>query len=119
MINLDTHILLHALIDNLRPREKQLFKNNQCVISSIVLWEASKLYQYGKITIDPSSIRFRNAISVLQIVPIDIEIATHACRLDFQSDPADEIIAATSICHNIPLLTRDKRIKASRIVPLA
>ena len=40
-------------------------------------------------------------------------------RLDFRSDPADEIVAATSIVHDIPLLTRDARILGSKIVPLA
>jgi PIN domain nuclease of toxin-antitoxin system len=39
-------------------------------------------------------------------------------RLDFQSDPADEIIAATSLTHDIPLLTRDSRIRKSNAVKL-
>lgn len=43
-------------------------------------------------------------------------------RLDLRSDPADvadELIAATSIVHGVPLLTRDARWLASRLVPLA
>ncbi len=40
-------------------------------------------------------------------------------RLDFRSDPADEIIAATSLAHDVPLLTRDTRMLASKVVPLA
>ncbi len=39
-------------------------------------------------------------------------------RLDFRGDPADEIIAATSLVHGVHLLTRDTRIRASKIVPL-
>jgi predicted nucleic acid-binding protein len=39
--------------------------------------------------------------------------------LDFHSDPPDEIIAATSLTHNIPLLTRDSRIRKSKAVKLA
>jgi PIN domain nuclease of toxin-antitoxin system len=39
--------------------------------------------------------------------------------LDFKSDPADELIAATSVVERIPLLTRDKRIRKSKLVPLA
>jgi PIN domain nuclease of toxin-antitoxin system len=39
--------------------------------------------------------------------------------LDFRADPADEIIAATSIVHRIPLRTRDARIRRSALVPLA
>ena len=33
--------------------------------------------------------------------------------------PADEIIAATSLVHRVPLVTRDRRLEASRVVPLA
>lgn len=40
-------------------------------------------------------------------------------QLDFSSDPADELIAATSIAHNVPLLTRDTRMLKSQVVPLA
>jgi antitoxin (DNA-binding transcriptional repressor) of toxin-antitoxin stability system len=39
--------------------------------------------------------------------------------LDFKSDSADEIIAATSLTHDIPLLTRDSRIRKSKVVKLA
>lgn len=40
-------------------------------------------------------------------------------EIDFRFDPADELITATSVAHGIPLLTRDGRIRASKIVPLA
>jgi PIN domain nuclease of toxin-antitoxin system len=39
--------------------------------------------------------------------------------LDFDSDPADEIIAATSVVHRVPLLTRDRRMRRSKLVPIA
>jgi predicted nucleic acid-binding protein len=39
--------------------------------------------------------------------------------LDFRSDPADELISATSIVTGIPLLTRDHKILDSRLVPFA
>jgi PIN domain nuclease of toxin-antitoxin system len=39
-------------------------------------------------------------------------------ELDFQGDPADEIIAATSVVHRVALMTRDRKIKSSRLVPL-
>lgn len=49
-----------------------------------------------------------------------ISLAAEAVRrLDFRSDPADEIIAATSLAHDVPLLTRDTRMLASKVVPLA
>lgn len=40
-------------------------------------------------------------------------------RVDFESDPADQIITATSVAHTVPVLTRDSRILASSVPPLA
>jgi len=51
------------------------------------------------------------------VLPITLEIARTSTQLDFSSDPADEIIAATSIVERVPLLTRDRRILKSRLVP--
>ena len=53
------------------------------------------------------------------VLPITGEIAMQSTQLDFRSDPADEIIAATSIVHKIPLLTRDKIIRKSKLVAFA
>jgi hypothetical protein len=39
--------------------------------------------------------------------------------LDFGSDPADELIGATGLFHEVPLLTRDGKIRKSTVVPLA
>jgi predicted nucleic acid-binding protein len=33
--------------------------------------------------------------------------------------PADELIAATSVVHRVPLVTRDRQIRRSKLVPLA
>lgn len=51
--------------------------------------------------------------------PLTIEVCRAIPSLDFDSDPADEIIAATSIVHRVPLVTRDRRIRMSRVVPFA
>ena len=44
---------------------------------------------------------------------------TQVLNLDFAGDPADEIIAATSLVHGIPLVTRDAAIRQSTRLPLA
>jgi predicted nucleic acid-binding protein len=36
-----------------------------------------------------------------------------------RGDPADELIAATSLVHGVPLVTRDRALLASKVVPLA
>ncbi|MCY4592868.1 MAG: hypothetical protein OXE86_20390 [Alphaproteobacteria bacterium] len=58
------------------------------------------------------------ALGGLHVWPIDIGISRASVRLDFRTDPADEIIAATSVVHNVPLLTRDQIIGQSKLVPL-
>ena len=45
MLNLDTHILVYALSDELRPRERKLLSGAKWTISAIVLWELAKLVQ--------------------------------------------------------------------------
>ncbi len=59
------------------------------------------------------------ALAGLHVWPIGIDVARASSRLDFCADPADEIIAATSVVHNVPLLTRDRIIAQSKLVPLA
>lgn len=119
MINLDTHILLNALQDRAHPREQTLLRENRWSVSAIVLWELAKLNQLGRISLDFSEPAVKIALSSVHIWPLDLDVALASTRLDFRSDPADELIAATSIVNNVPLLTRDKRIRQSKLVPFA
>ena len=57
-------------------------------------------------------------LSRLHVWPLDLAVARASTHLDFSSDPADEIIAATSVAHDIPLLTRDNVMRSSKVVPL-
>lgn len=119
MLNLDTHILVKMLAGDLTPGESELIVNEDLAISDIVFWELSKLVQLGRIQIDLDSLAFRRALRSLNVIPISIAIARQSTKLDFASDPADEIIAATSVVEKIPLLTRDKKILSSQMVPFA
>ena len=119
MVNLDTHVLVHALRGDLRPGERELLKADSWCVSAIVLWELAKLAQLGRITIDLDDPDVRVALSRIHVWPLDLEVAVASTRLDFTGDPADELIAATSVVHRVPLLTRDRRIRRSKIVPLA
>jgi PIN domain nuclease of toxin-antitoxin system len=119
MLNLDTHILISILNGDLSAREHEMVLNNELAISSVVLWELAKLVQLRRIDMDLEEVEFRQCLNQLTIFPITPEIARASTRLDFSSDPADELIAATSIIEKLPLLTRDRRILKSRMVPLA
>ena len=119
MLNLDTHILVRALAGELRPSEQTLLKRNRWSVSAIVLWELAKLVQLGRVDIDLNDREVVRALNRVQVWPIDLAVAVTSTRLDFKGDPADELIVATSIVHNVPLLTRDRTIQGSKIVPLA
>ncbi len=58
----------------------------------------------------------RNGWSISAIVLWEL---AKPVQLDFRADPADGIIAATSAVHNVPLLTRNRVIGQSKLVPLA
>lgn len=119
MINLDTHVLVFALGGDVTPRERRVLSGDTWGISAIVLWELAKLAQLGRIDIDLEDGTVVRTLSGLHVWPIDLAVSLQSTRLDFRSDPADELIAATSVVHGVPLLTRDRRIRASRMVRLA
>ena len=119
MLNLDTHILIFAITGELRPSEKSLLSENSWSISGIVFWEIAKLAQLGRIDFDLDDSEVKRILTPVRVWPINRAVARALTRLDFNSDPADELIAATSIVHNIPLLTRDRAMLNSKIVPLA
>ncbi len=119
MLNLDTHILLFALADDLSPRERKVLSSDTWSISAIVIWEVAKLAQIKRITLDLDDPELARTFSAIHSWPITLEIGRAIRSLDFRGDPADEIIAATSIVHRVPLVTRDRKIRRSRRVPFA
>ena len=119
MLNLDTHILIHALHGELREDERRLLASTQWSVSSIVFWEIAKFIQLGRVELDLDDRQVVRVLSRIRSWPIDLAVARASTRLDFRGDPADEIIAATSVVHRLPLVTRDAVIRASALVPLA
>ena len=119
MLNLDTHMIVFLLSGELTAKEMRLIRNEDLAISDIVLWELSKLTQLNRLELDFESAPFRALLLNLTVIPISLTIAVASTRLDFRGDPADEIIAATSVVEKLPLLTRDRPILRSKLVPLA
>lgn len=119
MLNLDTHILLHAVTGALRPAERRLLATQPWSVSAIVLWEVAKLAQLDRIAMDLQDPEIVRVLSRVHVWPLTREIAHASTRLDVRGDPADELIAATSVVHNIPLVTRDAVLRRSKVVPLA
>lgn len=119
MLNLDTHVLLHAVAGTLRPAETRLLSSRPWSISAIVLWEIAKLAQLGRIAADLDDPAIVRTLARVHIWPLTREIAHASTQLDIEGDPADQIIATTSLVHKVPLLTRDRNILASTMVPFA
>ena len=116
MLNLDTHVLLFALAGDLTRHEKRVLSKHRWGISSIVLWEIAKLHQKGRITVSLEDPDIVQALDQMQIWPISREVCLNVPRLDFISDPADELIAATSLTYGVPLVTRDQKIRTSKLI---
>ncbi len=119
MLNLDTHMLVALVTGDASDEEYRCAVNQQLAVSGIVFWDLAKLIQRRRLVMDLDGPDFRARLRSLTVFPIMLEIARKSTQLDFSSDPADEIIAATSIVEGIPLLTRDRNILKSRLVPFA
>lgn len=119
MLNLDTHVLLHALTGDLTAREAALLQRERWSISDIVIWEIGKLAERGRIEVDLDDPELTRTLAQIHVWPITLDVCRAIRALDFRGDPADEIIAATSLVHGVPLVTRDRLIRGSRKVPLA
>ena len=116
MLNLDTHILIRALTGDLRPRERAALSAAPWGISAIVLWELAMLSRLGRIEFDLDYSALSSLLSRIEVWPLDLAVCRKLKDLDFSSDPADEIIAATSLVHHVPLMTRDRKIRRSRLL---
>lgn len=119
MLNLDTHILLHALTGDLTAKEQALLEAQPWSVSSIVYWEIAKLAQLGRITVSLEDADVVRALHRVHVWPITLEICLQIPKLGLDVDPADELIAATSVVHDVPLVTRDRSLRGSRRVPIA
>jgi PIN domain nuclease of toxin-antitoxin system len=119
MLNLDTHVLVYALAGELTRPEETLLRDDSWSVSAIVLWEIGKLAELGRIEIDLDDAALGRILARIHIWPLTLEVCRAIRRLDVRSDPADEIIAATSMVHQVPLVTRDARLRRSKLVPLA
>jgi PIN domain nuclease of toxin-antitoxin system len=119
MLNLDTHVLLYSLSGRLNARERRLLGNHTWSISAIVLWEIRKLIELGRVEIDLEDGEVERTLRRIHTWPLTLEIARRSCELDVSGDPADQLIAATSVVHQVPLLTRDRALLRIKRVPIA
>jgi PIN domain nuclease of toxin-antitoxin system len=127
MILLDTHIVVWLAFDpeKLSERAKESIRGARreggLAISGITLLELAWLAENGRVETTLSVESFvRLCASKMTVLPITPEIAARAVSLpdSFPKDPQDRLIGATALVEGVQLVTRDKQIKKSRIVPI-
>lgn len=127
MIVLDTCAVLwdalnpDALTDRARNRIRSAERQSRLAVSDITLWEIAMLAHKERIRIDVPVSRFINlflqsrSAQVLPITPDIAELATRF-RTDIGGDPADTLIAATTVVHNARLVTADRRLLQNEVI---
>ena len=127
MIVVDTHIIIwNALKPEMlsEKAEKAISAANNSdgiIFCEISLWEIAMLMHKGRLSIDIEYLEFiklileSNEYVFLGITPEIAELSTDLFS-DNNKDPADRIIAATSIIENAKLITADKKLRQSKKV---
>lgn len=115
---LDTHTWLWALQkpESLGLRARKLLQNpsSELYLSPVSIWEASLLYRKGRLKVRSDfSHWLDNAKSAMphRDLPISAPIMQQAVLLHLpQPGFGDTILAATTIVHNLTLLTFDEQL---------
>jgi PIN domain nuclease of toxin-antitoxin system len=96
---------------------------DRLALADISLWEAAKLVELGKLELSvPLAEFFRLALTPeLTVLPVTSAIAERVTTLEasgFHKDPADQLIVATALVHQLRLVSDDSRIRQWGKVPL-
>lgn len=128
MILLDTHMLVWMLIapDKLSAKARKAIvaarRAGPLAISAISLWEIAWLVKHGRIETTLAVGAFvKRCASYVEVLPITEAIAVRSVEFPkaYSADPQDRIIGATAVVEGRPLLTQDRLIVKSGLVPLA
>lgn len=127
---LDTHVWFwwiegDARLDR-RTRDAldALPADNRPFLAAISLWELAMLAGRHRVDFPGMSIDEWLEIAAhprsVRLVPVTPEIAAETASLppSVPGDPADRLIIASCRVRDVPLVTRDARIRRSRAVPL-
>lgn len=128
VIVLDTCAIIWDALkaDRLTTKAKQTIRaaeaDNRLVISDISIWEIAMLVARKRLEIEETVSSFINLYlqsRMITVQPISSEIAELSVSFgrEINNDPADRIIAATTILTGAELITADDNLISSSIVP--
>ena len=127
MIVLDTHAWLWLCLEPRRLSAaaataiRRAVRDGGLVIASITLWEVAMMIARGSVIPQGTpeawlaALVDRSGVIVKEITPAVAALATQFPD-SFPADPADRLIAATARAEGVALVSRDARIRASRLV---
>lgn len=124
MIVLDTHAWLWWVSKPSslsRTARSRIDNETRIGISAISCLEVTTLVAKGRISLDRDTLEWLDAALAkrkVELIPLTPSIAVKETQLgsNFPGDPADRIIAATSILEAAPLVTKDSQIRDCRAV---
>ena len=126
MVLLDTHIWLWWLLGDgaLTQAERnsldELATQRRLSISWVTVWETEMLERKGRVRLEPdfqSWIKQATIPEIVTVLPVDIDLVFAQRQLpeSFHGDPADRLIAATSLLSGYLLATYDRKIIESGV----
>jgi PIN domain nuclease of toxin-antitoxin system len=119
---LDTHAFLWWVTEDRRlsrPARRAIdraLSREQLGLSLISIWEIAKKVEKGQLVLDRPVDDWLDLATVrdgLRLVELTRPILVESCRLPrpFHGDPADQIIVATARDRDLPIVTRDDRLR--------
>ena len=122
---LDTHAVIWAAEGDTRlgVEAQKILKvcaNKEAAISDITLFEIAMLADKNRIKLSISVAEYLEGLQrIYTVIPIAGRIAAEAVSLSLpQGDPFDRIIVASARYHQLPLISRDRKIQESALVQI-
>ena len=125
MIVLDTCAIIWDALDasKLTGKAKNAIKGHEdeLIICDISLWEIAMLIKKERLVVNSTAAGFIELLLEarnFQVQEITAEIAALSVNLEagISNDPADRLIAATSILLNAPVISADQRFRKASVV---
>ncbi len=122
MVVLDTHAIVWwaGKPELLSARAERSISNaDRLGVPAIVFWETSLLVRKGRLDLGMPVDQWATnvqAIPRVDALPLTAEIALAADALNMHADPADRFIVATAMHHGVPVVTKDRLLRALRII---